>query len=101
MRPGLTGLAQASGRNYVNWDKRFALDVEYVEHLSFAMDCRVIMMTVNTVLAHSEDVAEDTNAIEGNFADIRRRQQEAGKHGAGKGYMGYRRFSKRRAPKEQ
>ncbi len=76
VRPGLTGLAQASGRNMVNWDRRLAYDVEYVENLSFAMDCKVIVKTVQTVLGHSETVAEDTNAAEGNFAQIRRERLE-------------------------
>ncbi len=71
VRPGLTGLAQASGRNYLDWDKRMDKDVEYVENLSFAMDLRVIGMTIQTVLGHSDEVAEDTNAVEGNFAQIR------------------------------
>ncbi len=76
VRPGLTGLAQASGRNLVNWDRRLSYDVEYVENLSFAMDCKVIVKTVQTVLGHSETVAEDTNAAEGNFAQIRRERLE-------------------------
>jgi undecaprenyl phosphate N,N'-diacetylbacillosamine 1-phosphate transferase len=45
--------------------------VEYVENLTFAMDVKVLKMTVKQVLGHSEDVAVDTNAIEGNFARIR------------------------------
>lgn len=76
VRPGLTGLAQASGRNLIDWDKRLALDVEYVEHLSFAMDIKVILMTFRTVFGHSEQVAEDTNAAEGNLAQIRKAQME-------------------------
>ncbi len=71
VRPGLTGLAQASGRNTVDWDRRFELDVQYVEHLCFLMDLKVIFMTINTVLGHSDQVAEDTNQVEGNFAKIR------------------------------
>ena len=72
VRPGLTGLAQASGRNTVDWDKRFEMDVKYVENLSFLMDMKVIGMTIKTVLGHSDQVAEDTRMIEGNFAEIRR-----------------------------
>ncbi len=75
VRPGLTGLAQASGRNFLNWDARFQKDVEYVKGLSFGMDVKVIFMTVKTVL-FSENVAEDTNAAEGNFAEIRRSKQK-------------------------
>ncbi|MBO5504661.1 MAG: sugar transferase [Lachnospiraceae bacterium] len=76
VRPGLTGLAQASGRNLVNWDRRLELDAQYVENLSFAMDCKVIIMTIKTVLGHSDTVAEDTNAAEGNLARIRREKMQ-------------------------
>ena len=76
VRPGLTGLAQVSGRNFLDWDKRFQKDVEYVEHLTFGMDLKVIWLTVQTVLGHTEEVAEDTNAAEGNFAEIRKKRLE-------------------------
>lgn len=76
VRPGLTGLAQASGRNTVDWDTRFELDAQYVEKLSFMMDLKVIVMTINTVLGHTETVAEDTNQVEGNFAQIRKERLE-------------------------
>ena len=76
VRPGLTGLAQASGRNTVDWDTRFELDATYVENLSFIMDLKVIAMTFKTVFGHSEQVAEDTNATEGNFAQIRKERLE-------------------------
>ncbi len=76
VRPGLTGLAQVSGRNYIDWDRRLAKDVEYVENLSFRMDMKVLWMTVQTVLGHTEEVAQDTNAVEGNFAEIRRKRIE-------------------------
>ena len=76
VRPGLTGLAQASGRNLVNWDRRLELDAQYVENLSFAMDCKVLIMTVQTVFGRSETVAEDTNAAEGNLAQIRREKMQ-------------------------
>ncbi len=76
VRPGLTGLAQVSGRNYIDWDRRLARDVEYVEHLTFGMDVKVLWLTVKTVLGHTDEVAEDTNAVEGNFAEIRRKRME-------------------------
>lgn len=76
VRPGLTGLAQASGRNFIAWDDRLEKDVEYVENLSFAMDVKVIWMTVKLVLGHSDQVAGDTNAVEGNFAQIRKQRLE-------------------------
>ena len=76
VRPGLTGLAQVSGRNFIDWDRRLQKDVEYVENLSFRMDMKVLWMTVQTVLGHAGEVAEDTNAVEGNFAEIRKRRLE-------------------------
>ncbi len=76
VRPGLTGLAQASGRNLVDWDTRLSYDIEYVENLSFKMDILVIIKTIKTVFGHSEQVADDTNATEGNFAKIRQERLE-------------------------
>ena len=75
VRPGLTGLAQVSGRNNVAWDKRFQLDVEYVRNISFVNDVKIVLLTIKKVLGKS-DVAEDTSKSEGNFAEIRRKQQE-------------------------
>lgn len=75
VRPGLTGLAQVSGRNFIDWDRRLAKDVEYVEGLSFRMDLKVLFLSVKVVLCRS-DVAEDTNQSEGNFAQIRKERLE-------------------------
>ena len=50
VRPGVTGLAQVSGRNALSWEKRFALDVEYVDRRSFALDLSIIGRTVAAVL---------------------------------------------------
>ena len=76
VRPGLTGWAQVNGRNSVDWDRRFALDVEYVRNLTFRMDVKILFLTVKSVLSRS-DVAEDTRVAEGNFADIRRAATQA------------------------
>ena len=76
VRPGLTGLAQVSGRNYLDWDRRLAKDVEYVKNLSFFMDLKVLWMTVAVVLKRNE-VAEDTSVSEGNLAKIREERQRA------------------------
>ena len=71
VRPGLTGLAQVSGRNFIEWDKRLEKDVEYVEQLSFWMDLKVLVKTIQVILA-KDDVAVDTDAVEGNLAEIRK-----------------------------
>lgn len=78
VRPGLTGLAQVSGRNYIDWDARLEKDVEYVEHLTLKMDIRIIAKTITTLLRQRNNVAEDTHAAEGNFAEIRKQMQKNG-----------------------
>lgn len=75
VRPGLTGWAQVNGRNNVSWDRRFELDVEYVNNISFRFDFKIFLMTIQKVLKRS-DIAEDTRIVEGNFADIRKKKME-------------------------
>jgi undecaprenyl phosphate N,N'-diacetylbacillosamine 1-phosphate transferase len=53
VRPGLTGLAQISGRNSISWEEKFDLDVRYVDSMSFLEDCRVILETVKCVVARN------------------------------------------------
>lgn len=72
VRPGLTGLAQVSGRNFIAWDDRLAKDVEYVERLSFLTDLQVLWKTVKVVLK-KEDVAVETDSVEGYLWDERER----------------------------
>jgi lipopolysaccharide/colanic/teichoic acid biosynthesis glycosyltransferase len=52
VRPGLTGYAQAHGRNAISWEKKFEYDIYYVEHLTFLTDVKVIIDTIKTVLSH-------------------------------------------------
>jgi lipopolysaccharide/colanic/teichoic acid biosynthesis glycosyltransferase len=65
VRPGITGLAQVSGRNAIGWEEKLALDVWYVDHRSFGLDARVLLRTVATVLrrtgvsAHGEATAPE------------------------------------------
>lgn len=70
VRPGLSGWAQVNGRNLVDWDRRLKYDVEYVDSISFAMDVKIVFMSVKNMIMRS-DIAEDTNATEGNLAKIR------------------------------
>lgn len=53
VRPGLTGLAQVSGRNLAGWDKKLKLDTKYVDEISFALDCKIILKTVSVVIKRS------------------------------------------------
>ena len=50
VRPGLTGLAQVSGRNALTWKEKFEKDVEYVDNLTFRMDARIFLATVKQVV---------------------------------------------------
>lgn len=75
VRPGLTGLAQVSGRNFLEWDKRLEKDAEYVENLSLGLDIKIFFTTIKKVFVR-ENVAADTNKIEGNLAEIRKAERE-------------------------
>lgn len=49
VRPGLTGLAQVMGRNSISWEEKFEYDIEYVEHISFLLDLKILLRTVVNV----------------------------------------------------
>ena len=51
VRPGLTGLAQVSGRNAISWEEKFKKDIEYVDNLTFMMDVKIVFMTIKKVFA--------------------------------------------------
>lgn len=76
VRPGLTGLAQISGRNALSWDDRLKADVQYVQDITFKQDFRIFWMTVFQVLRIGKGVSDDTAKTEGNFAQIRQAQTE-------------------------
>ena len=61
VRPGITGWAQCHGRNAISWQKKFELDVWYVDHISFLTDCRVVLTTIKKVFAR-EDINSATSA---------------------------------------
>ena len=66
VRPGLTGWAQANGRNALSWEEKFKLDVWYVEHISFATDVKTIWLTVKNVLRR-EGISSETAATMEEF----------------------------------
>lgn len=61
VRPGITGWAQCHGRNAISWQKKFELDVWYVDHISFLTDCRVILTTIKKVIKRA-DISEEGQA---------------------------------------
>jgi len=52
VRPGLSGLAQVSGRNYVSWEDKFKMDLDYISHISFITDVKLILRTIGVVFKH-------------------------------------------------
>ena len=54
VRPGITGLAQVNGRNFLSWDERFKLDVDYVNKLSVKEDIRIIFLTLKKVIGRDD-----------------------------------------------
>lgn len=60
VRPGITGWAQCHGRNAISWQRKFELDVWYVDHISLITDCKVILTTVKKVLGR-EDINSATS----------------------------------------
>lgn len=61
VRPGITGWAQCHGRNAISWQKKFELDVWYVDHISFLTDCKVILTTIQKVIKRA-DISEAGHA---------------------------------------
>ena len=64
VRPGITGWAQVNGRNNVTWDDKLEYDAYYVEHLSFLLDCRIVLITVKKVLQRKDvNVVPASNSL--------------------------------------
>lgn len=63
VRPGLTGLAQVSGRNSIEWEDKFRLDIDYVDSMCLATDLKIMLMTVRKVLARESIEHTQTKTI--------------------------------------
>ena len=75
VRPGLTGYAQAHGRNALDWDEKFKLDLEYVNNITFAGDVKIILDTVKGVLKR-EGISQDGQATMEDFRDYVKAKKE-------------------------
>ena len=60
VRPGLTGLAQISGRNALPWKKRFRLDAEYAETVSLALDVKIVFLTLFILFGKDKDADSES-----------------------------------------
>lgn len=61
VKPGITGWAQVNGRNAISWEQKFALDVWYVENISFTLDIKILFMTIKKVFVR-EGIAQEGEA---------------------------------------
>ena len=61
VRPGITGWAQVNGRNDISWKRKFELDVWYVDHISFWLDVKIILLTIKKVFVR-EGINKEGNA---------------------------------------
>ncbi|MDM1324949.1 sugar transferase [Acinetobacter pseudolwoffii] len=73
VRPGITGLAQVNGRNFLDWNSRLELDAQYVENISLITDIKIALLTIKNVIAR-KDIAVIPGAI-GKPLDIERSKQ--------------------------
>lgn len=66
VRPGITGWAQVNGRNAISWEKKFELDVWYVDHASLTLDFKILLMTIWKVIKRG-DINEVGQATQSKF----------------------------------
>lgn len=64
VKPGITGLAQISGRNLMEWDAKLAKDVEYIEKISFSIDVLILVKTIFKVFRPSDVILESTEGLD-------------------------------------
>lgn len=67
VRPGLTGYAQVNGRNTLSWEDKFSYDLEYVDKITFAGDCKIVIDTFKKAIMKNEGINSDTAATMEEF----------------------------------
>lgn len=76
VRPGITGWAQVNGRNTVSWEKRFKMDVWYVDHQSLWLDIKILFRTLGTVFTREGISPDDDKIITEPFQGSKNRKKE-------------------------
>lgn len=75
VRPGLTGLAQVSGRNLLSWDEKFKKDIEYVDNISFIGDIKIFLKTIIIIFKREGINNSNDNSVE-KLSDIRKKGEK-------------------------
>lgn len=68
-KPGLSGLAQVSGRNSISWDKKLEYDLQYIDNISFVGDVRIIFQTIIKAFVRQEGITEKENVTAADYGD--------------------------------
>lgn len=68
-KPGLSGLAQVSGRNAISWDEKLKYDLKYINHISFLGDVKIILKTVSKAFIKQEGITEEGNVTAADYGD--------------------------------
>ena len=68
-KPGLSGLAQVSGRNAISWDRKLQYDLEYIEHVSFGRDLKILFKTVEKAFIKQEGITEEGSVTAADYGD--------------------------------
>lgn len=75
VRPGLSGYAQVNGRNSVTWEEKFRMDVEYVDHVTFFGDVKIILGTILKAFVKREGISSETAATMEEFRGTREKSR--------------------------
>jgi len=75
VRPGLSGLAQVNGRNLLTWEERFEFDLQYINNITFILDCKIILKTVIKVIKHADVLL--VNQATDSFHVIREKERKS------------------------
>lgn len=68
-KPGLSGLAQVSGRNAISWDKKLQYDLDYIKHISFGRDLKILFKTVEKAFIKQEGITEEGSVTAADYGD--------------------------------
>ena len=68
-KPGLSGLAQVSGRNAISWNRKLRYDLEYIEYVSFGRDLKILFKTVEKAFIKQEGITEEGNVTAADYGD--------------------------------